>query len=146
MSACPYRRVALHGYAIELTVLRVSDACSCLLLRAGQAPAAQVPRVNQGSGQLDALLGEGGAAAAGEVNGWRAGLFVEREKASSLHFCCACVRSRGDVRSEFTPLSRHHHPGACPVLTNGRVRKAERRRRSGRLLVGLISQMFLLLQ
>lgn len=143
LSAHPYRRVALHRYAIEVTALWVSDARSRRLLRAGWAPAAQVPLVNQARGEFEALLGEGQAAAAKEVSDSRAGLFVGREKASSLHFCCACVRSRGDVRSEFTPLSRHHHPGACPVLTNGRGRKAERRRPSGRLLVGLITQIFL---
>lgn len=130
LSAHPYRPVALHGYAIGVTVLRISGASS-RLLRAGRAPAAQVPPVNQGRAQFGALAGE-----KEEVNGSRAALLIEREDASSLHFCCACVRSRGDVRSEFTPLSKHHHPGACLVLTNGRVREAERRRPRGRLHVG----------
>lgn len=125
LSAHPYRPVALHGYAIVVTALRISGAFSCLL-RPGQAPERQVPPVYQGRGQFGALVGE-----KEEVNGLRAGLLIEREEASSLHFCCACVRSRGDVRSEFTPLSRHHHPRACLVLTNGRLRKAGRRRPRG---------------
>lgn len=127
MSAHPYRRVALHRYAIEVTVLRISGASS-RLLRAGRAPAAQVPLVTQRRGQFGSLAEE--ESAEEEVNGSRAGLLIEREEASSLHFCCACVRSGVDVRSEFSPLSWHHHPGACLVLTNSRVRKAERRRTS----------------
>lgn len=91
----------------------------------GRAPAAQVPPVNQqGRGQSGALVAE--QEAEEEVNGVRAGLEIEREEASSLHFCSACVRSRGDVRSQFTPLSKHHHPGARRVPTNGRVREASR--------------------
>lgn len=68
-------------------------------------------------------------AAEGEVNGLRAGLAIEREDASSLHFCCACVRSRGDrALRVYPPFPKHHRSRACIPVTNGRVRKAERRR------------------
>lgn len=128
LSAHPYRRGALHGYAIGATVLRIS-AASSRLLRAGRAPAAQVPPVKPGRGQFGDLVEEERG-----VDGLRAGLLIEREEASSLHFCCACVRSGGDVRSEFTPLffPRLHHPEACRLLTNSRERGAERRRPRGR--------------
>lgn len=108
------------------------------------SPAAQVPPVSQERGEFGALVQEEKEEEKEEeVTGSRAELLIEREEASSLHFCCSCVRCRRDVHSEFTPLSRHHHPGACLMLTNGSVRKAERRRPRGRLHVSLITQTFL---
>lgn len=84
--------------------------------------------------------GQGGEEGAEEANGLRAALLIGREGASSLHFGRACVRSRGDVRTEFVPLSRHHHhPGACLVRANGGVREAGRRRPRGG--VGILNQI-----